>query len=257
LSMNVLVCVKRVAMVGSRIVLTADSREVDVRQLGFTMSPHEECAVEEAIRIVEHHGGVVTVMTLGPAEASEQLRDAASLGATKLVHLVSDGREWDPMATAEALVSAVWSLEADGETFDLILFGNEAADTGDYQVGVRVAQALGRPSVSGVKHLEVGEHDLEARREYQGGEELYEIALPCVVAVKEGINLPRYPSLPGRMRAKKVIIEEVPVEWREGSLRTVKLRVPEEPRDRAEILGVGVEGVGALVALFDQWGILS
>ncbi len=255
--MNVLVCVKRVAMVGSRIVLTADAREVDVRQLGFTMSPHEECAVEEAVRLIEKHGGVVTVMTLGPREASEQLRDAAALGATKLVHLVSDGREWDAVATAEALVSTVWSLEAAGGPFDLILFGNEAADTGDYQVGTRVAQALGRPSLGGVKHLEVGEHTLTARREYRGGEELYEIALPCVLGVKEGINLPRYPSLPGRMRAKKVIIEEVPVEWREGSLRLVKLRVPVEPRERAEVLGVGVEGIAPLVALFEQWGVLS
>lgn len=255
--MNVLVCVKRVAMVGSRIVLTADAREVDVRQLGFTMSPHEECAVEEAVRIVEAHGGVVTVMTLGPSEASEQLRDAASLGATKLVHLLSDGREWDAVATAEALVRTVGSLEADGGPFDLILFGNEAADTGDYQVGIRVAQALGRPSLSGVKNLEVSEHSLTARREYRGGDELYEIALPCVLAVKEGINLPRYPSLPGRMRAKKVIIDEVPVEWREGSLRLVKLRVPAEPRERAEVLGVGVEGVAPLVTLFEQWGVLS
>jgi electron transfer flavoprotein beta subunit len=255
--MNVLVCVKRVAMVGSRIVLTADAREVDVRQLGFTMSPHEECAVEEAIRIVEQHGGVVTVMTLGPGEASEQLRDAASLGATKLVHLVSDGREWDPVATAEAIVSAVWSLEADSGSFDLILFGNEAADTGDYQVGVRVAQALGRPTLSGVKHLDVGENALEARREYRGGEELYEMALPCVLAVKEGINLPRYPSLPGRMRAKKVIIEEIPVEWRDGSLRSVKLRVPAEPRERAEVLGVGVDGIAALMTLLEQWGVLA
>jgi electron transfer flavoprotein beta subunit len=255
--MNVLVCVKRVAMVGSRIVLTEDAREVDVRQLGFTMSPHEECAVEEAIRIVELHGGLVTVMTLGPSEASEQLRDAASLGATRLVHLLSDGREWDSLATAEAIVSAIWSLEADSGTFDLILFGNEAADTGDYQVGVRVAQALGRPSVSSVKHLTVGGHSLEARREYLGGEELYVIDLPCVVAVKEGINLPRYPSLPGRMRAKKVVIVEIPVQWREGPLRTVKLRVPEEPRDRAEVLGVGLAGVEALVTLLEQWGILA
>jgi electron transfer flavoprotein beta subunit len=255
--MNVLVCVKRVAMVGSRIVLTTDARGVDVRQLGFTMSPHEECAVEEAVRIIEAHGGAVTVVTLGPKEASEQLRDAASLGATKLVHLVSDGSEWDAVATAEALVSTVWSLEADGGPFDLILFGNEAADTGDYQVGIRVAQALGRPSLSGVKHLEVGEHSLAAHREYRGGEELYEIALPCVLAVREGINLPRYPSLPGRMRAKKVIIEEVPVEWHEGSLRLVKLRVPVEPRERAEVLGVGVEGVAPLVELFEQWGVLS
>jgi electron transfer flavoprotein beta subunit len=255
--MNVLVCVKRVPMVGARIVLTADALDVDVRQLGFTMSPHEECAVEEAVRIVEQRGGAVTVLTLGPPEAAEQLRDAASIGATKLVHLVTDGREWDPIATAEAIVSAVHLHETANGPYDLILFGNEAADTGDYQVGIRVAEALGRPSISGVKHLEIGEGSVEARREFRGGEEVYDIALPCVLAVREGINLPRYPSLPGRMRAKKMVIEEVSVEWREGPLRKERLRVPEEPREKAEILGVGVNGVPALVALFEQWGILS
>jgi electron transfer flavoprotein beta subunit len=255
--MNVLVCVKRVPMVGARIVLSADAREVDVRQLGFTMSPHEECAVEEAVRIVEQRGGTASVMTLGPAEASEQLRDAASIGATHLVHLVTDGREWDAIATAEAIVSAVRSLEEERGPYDLILFGNEAADTGDYQVGIRVAQALSRPSISGIKHLALGEGTLEARREFRGGDEVYDIALPCVIAVKEGINLPRYPSLPGRMRAKKVVIEEIPVEWRDGPLRTERLRIPVEPRERAEILGNGVEGVPALVALLEQWGILS
>jgi electron transfer flavoprotein beta subunit len=255
--MNVLVCVKRVPMVGARIVLSADAREVDVRQLGFTMSPHEECAVDEAVRIVEQRGGTASVMTLGPAEASEQLRDAASIGATHLVHLVTDGREWDAIATAEAIVSAVRSLEEERGPYDLILFGNEAADTGDYQVGIRVAQALSRPSISGIKHLALGEGTLEARREFRGGDEVYDIALPCVIAVKEGINLPRYPSLPGRMRAKKMVIEEIPVEWRDGPLRTERLRIPVEPRERAEILGNGVEGVPALVALLEQWGILS
>ena len=255
--MNVLVCVKRVPMVGARIVLSPDALEVDVRQLGFTMSPHEECAVEEAVRIVEQHGGTASVMTLGPAESAEQLRDAGSIGATQLVHLVTDGREWDPIATADAIVSAIEARELSGGRYDLILFGNEAADTGDYQVGIRVAHALGRASISGVKHLEIGEGTLEARREFRGGDELYEIALPCVVAVREGINLPRYPSLPGRMRAKKIAIEEIPVEWHDGPLHTERLRVPEEPRERAEVLGAGVEGVPALVALLEQWGILS
>jgi electron transfer flavoprotein beta subunit len=244
-------------MVGARIVLSPDALEVDVRQLGFTMSPHEECAVEEAVRIVEQRGGTASVMTLGPAEASEQLRDAASIGATQLVHLVTDGREWDSVATADEIVSAVRALEEVHGTYDLMLFGNEAADTGDYQVGIRVAQALGRPSISGIKYLTVGEGTIGARREFRGGDEIYDIPLPCVIAVKEGINLPRYPSLPGRMRAKKMVIEEIPVEWREGHLRTERLRIPIEPRERAEILGDGVDGVPALVALLEQWGILS
>ncbi len=196
-------------------------------------------------------------MTLGPAEAAEQLRDAASIGATQLVHLVTDGREWGPVATAGAIVDAIRVLEGEQGSYDLVLFGNEAADSGDYQVGVRVAHALGRPSISGIKHLDINEGALRARREFRGGDEIYSISLPCVIAVKEGINLPRYPSLPGRMRAKKMAIREIPVQWREGAMRTERLRVPVETRERAEILGEGVDGVPALVALLEQWGIVS
>ncbi len=255
--MNVLVCVKRVAMVGARIVVTPDALEVDTRQLGFTISPHEECAVEEAVRIVEKHGGVVSVLTLGPPEAAEQLRDAAAIGATQLMHLVSDGREWDPLATAQAIVEAVRQLEEVNGRYDLILFGNEAPDTGDYQVGIRVAHSLGRPCVSGVKNLEFADATCRARREFGGGDELFELALPCVLSVKEGINLPRYPSLPGRMRARKAVIEEFAPQWRIGAVKKEALRVPRVVRERAEIIGTGVDGVPALVALLQRIGVLT
>jgi len=254
---NVLACVKRVPMVGSKINLTADALEVDTRQLGFTISPHEECAVEEAVRIVEARGGEVFVLTLGPPDAVEQLRDAAAIGATRLIHLVTDGREWDPIATASALVDEIRMVEAAHGVFDVILFGNEAPDTGDYQVGVRAAHALGRPCVTGVKSLEVGDGTLIARREFKGGDETFAVATPGVVSVKEGINLPRYPSLPGRIRAKKVAVEEAALEWREGPLRVERLRTPVVERARAEILGTGVDAVPALVDLLVRIGVLA
>lgn len=255
--MNVLVCVKRVAMVGAKIVLTPDSQDLDVRQLGFTISPHEECAVEEAVRIVEREGGVVTVLTLGPPAATEQLRDAASIGATQLVHLVVDEREWDPIATAAAITQAIREREERLGVFDVILFGNEAADSGDYQVGIRVAVALGRPCVNGVKRLEVAERTVRAQREFRGGDELFDLATPCVVGVKEGINLPRYPSLPGRMRAKKIVIDETTPAALDSVTRRVALRTPEESRERARVLGAGPDAVAALVDLFEQWDVLA
>jgi electron transfer flavoprotein beta subunit len=254
---NVLVCVKRVPMVGARIVLTSDAKEVDTRQLGFTMSPHEECAVEEAVRIVEKFGGVVSVLTLGPAEATEQLRDAASIGATQLAHLKTDGREWDPINTARAIVDWVQHHEATGDVFDLILFGNEAPDTGDYQVGIRVAHALSRPIVSGAKNLQLTETAVLARRDFRGGDEFFELTFPCVASVKEGINLPRYPSLPGRMRAKKAAIEESEPTWQPGHVTLEALRVPQATSGRAEILGNGVEAVPALLALLVKMGVLA
>ena len=104
--LDILVCVKRVPMVGGRVVVTADGQDVDTRLSGFTVSPHEECAVEEAVQMTERSGGTVTVLTLGPPEAAAQLRDMLALGAHRGVLLETDGREWGPVATAAAIARA-------------------------------------------------------------------------------------------------------------------------------------------------------
>ena len=152
---KVLVCVKRVPMTGGRIVLTEDEQAIETKHLGFAVSPHEECGVEEAVRLVEQHGGESVVLTLGAAEAEEQLRDAMAIGIDRGIHLVTDGEEWDPEATAGAIVEAIRADEAASGPFDLIFFGNESADSGGYQVGLRVAYALGRPCATGLKSVVV------------------------------------------------------------------------------------------------------
>src|ERR1700710_1561261 len=144
--MRVLVCVKRVPLTGGKINLTEDEQAIQTRHLGLTVSPHEECGAEEAVRLVEQHGGTSTALTLGPPEAEEQLRDLMAIGIDRGVHLVTDGAEWDPQATTEAIVAPT---RAQDEPFDLILFGNESADAGNYQVAIRVAHALGLPCVAG------------------------------------------------------------------------------------------------------------
>ena len=163
--MNILVCVKRVPLTGGKIVLTDDARAISTRHLGFTISPHEECGAEEAVRLVEQHGGSSTVLTLGPAEAEEQLRDMMAIGVDRAVHLVTGGEEWDPQATAAAIVAAI---RAEPEPFDLLLFGNEAADSCDYQVAIRVAYALGLPVVTGVKGITVQDGRVRCEQEVAG-----------------------------------------------------------------------------------------
>jgi electron transfer flavoprotein beta subunit len=134
-------------------------------------------------------------------------------------------------------VSVVRSEEAANGPFDLILFGNESADTGGYQVGIRVAVALDRPIVTGIKGLEARERSVVARRDAGGGAwESFELDLPAVVAVKEGINLPRYPSLKGRLAAKKAQIEVARPEPRPSRLEKIRLVVPQEERRSAEFL---------------------
>src|SRR5579871_4490288 len=185
--MNILVCVKRVPLTGGKIVLTDDARAISTRHLGFTISPHEECAAEEAVRMVEQHGGESAVLTLGPPEAEEQLRDMMAIGIDRAIHLVTDGSEWDPQATAAAIVGAV---RAQSQPPDLILFGNESADAGNYQVAIRVAHALGLPCVTGVKGLAVHDGQVRCEQEVQDGRDAYDVPLPAVVTVKEGLNLP-------------------------------------------------------------------
>src|SRR6478609_5437151 len=183
--LRVLACVKRVPAPGAQITLTPDHRAVDARNLAFTTSPHEECAVEEAIRLVEAHGGSTTVLTVGPPAADEQLRYALSVGAGAAVLVTTDGPDPDAQATARALVRAIGALESDDGLFDLILFGNESADSGGFQVGIRVARALGRPVVNGIKGIELDSDGgrVTARREATDGLEVYRLALPAVLGV--------------------------------------------------------------------------
>jgi electron transfer flavoprotein beta subunit len=229
--MRVLVCIKRVPAPGARIVLTEDRRAIDTRLLSFAISPHEECAIEEAVRIAEGQEGQVTVLTLGPPEAEEQLRAALAVGAHEAVLIPTDGSDWDPISTATAITKAVEDLESD-DRFDLILFGNESADSGGYQVGIRVARALGRPVVSGIKGIDLEDGSVRLRRETATGSEIYALPLPAVVTVKEGINLPRYPTLKGRLNAKKVEVQRIE-EQRSGSgQEMVRLITP--PQDVSE-----------------------
>jgi len=241
--------------------VTADGQTVDAAHLGFTTSPHEECAVEEAVQLTEAHGGEVTVMTLGPAEAEEQLRYAASVGAHHFVLIPINDVDWDPQRTALALTEAIAAVEETNGAFDLILFGNESADAGGFQVGVRVANHLGRPIVNGIKGIEIGgeldEGVAAARREIDGGFEVYNVPMPAVLGVKEGINLPRYPTMKGRLASKKAVVDTDERIVEAGGQVRLRLHRPVEQISETVILGTGPEAAPAVVDLLEELGVLS
>jgi electron transfer flavoprotein beta subunit len=248
---RILVCVKRVPITGGTMVLTSDEQAIETRHLGFTISPHEECGVEEAVRIVEANGGETVVLTLGPAEAEEQLRDCMAIGADRGILLKTDGADWDAQSTAAAIVEAITAEEP----FDLILFGNESADTGNYQVGIRVAVALGLPVVNGLKKIELQDGNARCERDAGGTRDVYVVPIPAVLSVLEGLNLPRYPSVPGRLRAKSKPLAVVELSRPEQKLEKLRLVVPEGQGKQAEILGTGPEAAQKVVELMQQLGV--
>lgn len=254
--MRVLVCVKRVPAPGAKIVIGPDGRSLDTAHLGFTMSPHEECAVEEAVQIVEREGGHSTVLTLGPPEAEDQLRYALSLGVDAAALLPTDGSDWDPQRTASSIAAAIGELEERDGVFDLILFGNESADSGGFQVGVRVARALRRPVVNGAKGIEFADGRAVVRRPFDGGFEEYRLPLPAVVGVKEGINLPRYPTLKGRLSSKKAEVTSIAPAGGQGGLLMVEFRPPREQVTETMILGHGPEAAPKVVEILTEIGVL-
>jgi electron transfer flavoprotein beta subunit len=258
---DVLVCVKRVPDSTEEIALSEDAQSVDGRRSGFTMSAHEECAVELAVQVAGATGGAPSVLTLGDAEAVEQLRNALAVGCTAATLVHGDPYAFGPADVAREIAAVVRDHEAAGRSHDLVLLGNDAADTGDFQVGIRLAYELGRPVVNGASTLAVEDSTdgpvVVAVGEGPDGQETYRVPLPAVVTIREGGVDPRYPSVPGRLKAKKVPVEErQPVSTPTGSGRVRMLLPPPTPNE-VQILGEGAEAAPAVVDLLERLGVLA
>jgi electron transfer flavoprotein beta subunit len=254
---DVLVCVKRVPDSSSEIVLTGDAQAVDGRHAGFTTSPHEECAVELAVQITGTTGGEATVLTLGAADAVEQLRTALAVGVTAATLVEATASALGPADVAREIAAVVRDHEAAGRPHDLILLGNDAADSGDFQVGIRLAYELGRPVVNGAKVVSIDDGSAVAKVEGPDGVETYRVPLPAVVTIREGGVEPRYPSVPGRMKAKKVVVEERTLAAEPAGPKRVKLLLPPPVPSNVQVLGTGAAAAPAVVDLFEELGVLA
>ncbi|HET6627247.1 MAG TPA: hypothetical protein VFG63_12735 [Nocardioidaceae bacterium] len=253
---DVLVCIKRVPDLGGEIRLTNDAMSVDDSSLGHTVSPHEECAVELAIQVAKDTDGRATVLTVGSSEAVEQLRNALALGCTGAVLVEADASAYGPADVATVIADVVRSQEQAGTTYDLVLLGSDASDTGDFQVGVRLSYLLDRPVVAGVSTLSVEGERVTARGSGpDGGTEIYDVPLPAVLTVMEGGIEPRYPSIPGRMKAKKVSIDEVTPAHQPAGTGRVRLKLPPAQPSEVTVLGEGADAAAAVVDLFEKLGV--
>jgi len=245
---NVLVCIKRVPDAAGEVTLTADGQGVDARHVGFTVSAHENCAVELAVRIAGDTGGTATVLTLGTDDAVEQLRTVLGLGCTAAVLIEADPAGFGPADVAREIAAVAGG-------YDLVLLGNDAADTGDFQVGIRLAYALGRPVVNGASTVVVTGDTATAHVAGPDGVETYQVPLPAVVTVLEGGVEPRYPTISGRMKAKKVKIETVQPQAEPRGPDRVRLLLPPAQPSAVEVIGEGPDAAKAVVDLLEKLGV--
>jgi electron transfer flavoprotein beta subunit len=203
--MNILVCIKQVPDTETRIRIPDGGRWIEESGVTFVLSPFDEFAVEEAIRLRDARGGEVTVLGAGPERVSQALRTCLAMGADRAIHLKDDRIERaDSLTIARALAAAVA-----GKAFDLVLLGKQGVGTDNAQVGPMLAELLDMPQVTAVSKLEVGEGKLTAHREIEGAVEIVESSLPAVVTAEKGLNEPRYPSLKGIMASKKKPLDTV------------------------------------------------
>lgn len=167
------------------------------------INPYDEYAVEEALKLREANGGTVTVVSVGGSQVEEALRRALAMGADKAV-LIEPPAEADEFTVASLL--AAW---AKTKALDLVLAGNVSVDTGAGQTALRFAEALGLPHVGAALKLEVAGAKTVVHRDAEGDTEVLEVPLPALITAQQGLNEPRYPSVPGIMKAKRKPIEKV------------------------------------------------
>jgi electron transfer flavoprotein beta subunit len=240
--MKIIACIKRVPTTDLQPRVGADGKSLDATGVQYMTSFYDEIAVEEAIQQKEKHGGEVTVLTIGPSEASKEVREALAKGADKGVILVDaswSGR--DPLATAKALAAKVKELGA-----DLVLLGRVATDRDNAAVGPMLATLLGWACVTDVVELELEGTRGRAKREADAGLESYTFALPAVLTCQKDLNEPRYAALKGIMAAKKKPVDEVPCPPASSQVEIVKLAMP-PTRKAGRIVGEGAAAVPALI----------
>lgn len=196
--MDIVVCLKQTFDTEAKIAIDSAGK-IDGAGVNLVINPYDEFAVEEALKLREKFGGQVTVVSMGGERVQESLRTALAMGCDEAVLINDPSLEGpDEWVAAEVLAKAISQMK-----YDIILTGRIAVDDGSAQVAVRMADALNIPSVSSILKLEVEDGKAAVTREIDGGTELIDVSLPVVLTAQKGLNVPRYPSMMGIMKAKK------------------------------------------------------
>ncbi|MEW9670526.1 electron transfer flavoprotein subunit beta [Ammoniphilus sp. 3BR4] len=202
--MNILVLLKQTFDTEEKIEIV--NGEVSEEGIKFIINPYDEYAVEEAVSIKENHGGEVTVLTLGPSRAEEALRTALAMGADKAVLIEGEDLNGD-----EYVISKILASYIKGKNYDLIIGGYMAVDDGSAQVGPRVAEELEIPHVATIVKLNLQDSKAIVERDVEGNKEVIEVGLPALFTSQQGLNEPRFPSIPNIMKAKRKPLERLAI----------------------------------------------
>jgi len=243
--MKLVACINHVPDTAVKINIATDGKTIDKSGVTYVISPYDEFAVEECLRLKEKNGGDVTVLSLGGEAHKETLRKALAMGADKAVLLKDDGMR-DSFGVARALADYLKELSP-----DIVFFGKQSVDYDDGAVGVMVAEMLGLPSVSVVVKLDVAGGKVTAEREIEGGREVVKTSLPAVFTAQKGLNEPRYPSLKGIMGAKSKPIEERPASPVTPKTELLQMQKP-PAKPAGRIIGADVSAVPELVRLLHE-----
>lgn len=242
--MKIAVCIKRVPVMEVKFAIGKDGASVDETGLKYDVNDFDLWAVEAALQLNEKNpGGEVTVISLGPDAAAEQLRKALAMGADKAVLLKAEKQPADGFAVAEALAA-----ELKGGAYDVIFFGKKSIDSGAETIGPMVAELLDLPCVTSVFKLDIASGKGTAMRALEGAAEVLEFPLPAVITVDEGLNKERLPSLKGIMAAKKKPMETKPAQLGAAGVTVSKMELPPD-RGAGRIVGQGAAAVPELVKL--------
>ncbi len=243
--MKIVVCVNHVPDTETKIKVAGDNVSVDKAGVNHMLSPYDEFAIEEGLKLKEKFGGELTVISLGGDPHKETLRKALAMGVEKAV-LLKDDSPRDSFAVAFGLAEEIKATAP-----DVVLFGKQSIDYDDAQVGTLVAEMIGYPSVAVVVKLDIQNDKVTCEREIEGGHEVVETKLPVVILAQKGLNEPRYPSLKGIMAAKTKPIQEKPAAPAEIRVETLQMRKP-PAKGTGKILGTDKSAVPELIRLLHE-----
>ncbi len=200
--MNILVCISRVPDTATRVAIGADKKNIETKGVKYIVNPYDEFAIEEALQLKQKNGGTVTTLTIGTDQAVDVLRTALAMGSDKAI-LVKGDTTKDSYYIAENIAAVAKELNP-----DLILLGKQSVDFDSLQMPSMLAEMLEMPSISVVSKLDIADGKVTAERDIEGGKEVVEASLPCILSAQKGLNEPRYPKLPDIMKAKSKPIEQ-------------------------------------------------